>query len=73
MVLCNDPCFVLPTACAKLTGNGNQYCYDLFTTYDVSNATFYLENPTIDCGTGDEFKLRNPQTPVCVNSASPSL
>ncbi|CAL8465630.1 g5166 [Coccomyxa elongata] len=54
--------------CAKLTSNGTEYCYDLFTPYDVSNATFYLENPTVDCGTGNEFPMRNPPTPVCVNT-----
>lgn len=54
-------------ACAKLTGNGNQFCYDLFTPYDVSERNFFLENPNLDCGSGTEFKTRVPQTPVCVN------
>ncbi|BDA51619.1 probable collagen alpha-5(VI) chain at N-terminal half [Coccomyxa sp. Obi] len=54
--------------CAKLTTDGSQYCYDLFTPYDVSNGTFYLENPSVDCGTGNEFLTRSPPTPVCVNT-----
>ncbi len=70
MIWYNDLCFVLCTACAKLTSDGTQFCYDLFTPYDISNATFYLENPTVDCGVGNEFKTRTPPTPVCVNSAS---
>ncbi|KAK9918631.1 hypothetical protein WJX75_005495 [Coccomyxa subellipsoidea] len=51
------------------TPSGTQFCYDIYTAYDLTSTTFFQDNPTLDCGTGNIFKTRSPNTPICVDTS----